>query len=502
MEWNSNGKVNNDNDGNKSRKKVIALIVTIVLVLVAALIIVYFRSQIRATTMRILRIEGEVTLEDDGKPKTVTTNLRLSSGNALSTATQSLVSIGLDDTKIVTLDELSRAIFNQKGKKLDLELTDGSLFFEVQKPLEDDEDMAIRTSTMVVGIRGTSGWVSVEGDHESLIICDGHVHVIGTNPHTGETKEIEVYAGQRVSTYLYNDRSVDSIMFYVEDVTERDLPEFLLERLRENPALLDKVCRETGWDKPWILGIEVIEPTPTPVPEAETVDDDDESEDDSKEVVSEEKQEAPAKSSENNGPTEEEIEELIKKMLAMITPTPTPAPVVTPAEPYIDPYSDEEDDEEEEHESKSNKVVITLPLPASGNYTAQAGGMASITLYQSNNTQIGANLIFEQNGDIRNPSGLGFTTNGVLLKMPITLNDGTNDHVYNNLSFVDYMQVNGPFEIHGSNGYVKATPISGPGTGSYYEYYDSNGTRQYPGPNDPAVTYGGDMNNYLIQNNL
>ena len=154
--------------------------------------------------MRILRMEGEVSLEENGKKKTATENLRLNSGNALSTEIKSLVSIGLDDTKIVTLDELSRAIFNQAGRQLDLELTDGSLFFEVQKALEDDETMDIRTSTMIVGIRGTSGWVSVEGDHESVIISDGHVHIIGTNPTTGETKEIEVYAGQRVSTNLYN----------------------------------------------------------------------------------------------------------------------------------------------------------------------------------------------------------------------------------------------------------------------------------------------------------
>ena len=114
--------------------------------------------------------------------------------------------------------------------------------------------MDIRTSTMVVGIRGTSGWVSVDGEHEQLIICDGKVHVIGTNPVTGEVKEIDVKAGQRITVYLYNDRAVDSIEFVLEEVTERELPEFLLNRLRENPELLEKVCRETGWDKPWILG--------------------------------------------------------------------------------------------------------------------------------------------------------------------------------------------------------------------------------------------------------
>ena len=157
-----------ENENKQKKKKMIIIIAAIIAVLAAVILILYFRSQIRATTMRILRLEGEVSLENDGKSRTVRENLRLNSGNALSTATKSLVSIGLDDTKIVTLDELSRAEFNQAGRKLDLKLTDGSLFFEVQKPLADDETMDIRTSTMVVGIRGTSGWISVGGRMRAL----------------------------------------------------------------------------------------------------------------------------------------------------------------------------------------------------------------------------------------------------------------------------------------------------------------------------------------------
>lgn len=242
------------------KKKIILIIVAAVILLLGIILFFLWRSKITATTMRILRIEGTVTLEEGGKNKTVKENLRLNSGNALSTALKSLVSIGLDDTKIVTLDERSRAVFEQSGRQLELKLTDGSLFFEVSQPLTDEESFDIKTSTMVVGIRGTSGWVSVDGEHESLIITDGVVHVIGTNPVTGEVKEIDVKAGQRITVYLYNDRNVDSIMFVLEEITERELPEFLLERLRENPTLLEKVCRETGWDKPWILGIKEEEP--------------------------------------------------------------------------------------------------------------------------------------------------------------------------------------------------------------------------------------------------
>ena len=241
---------------NQLGKKRIAIISAIVIVLILALIfILLYRKGIRATTMRLLRYEGTVTMEDNGASQAVKENLRLKSGNSLDTAEASLVSIGLDDTKIVTMDELSRSEFNQKGKYLNLNLTKGSIFFEVDKPLAENETFEIETSTMIVGIRGTSGWVSVSGENESLIITDGKVHVVGTNPVTGEVKEIDVKAGQRISVYLYNDREVDSIMFVLEDITERDLPEFVLRMLRENPELLDKVVRETGWDKPWILGI-------------------------------------------------------------------------------------------------------------------------------------------------------------------------------------------------------------------------------------------------------
>ena len=74
-----------DEEKKKKRNRVLILGGVILLIIVAFMIF-WFRSQIRATTMRVLRIEGEVTLEDNDKPKTITNNLRLKSGNALSTA--------------------------------------------------------------------------------------------------------------------------------------------------------------------------------------------------------------------------------------------------------------------------------------------------------------------------------------------------------------------------------------------------------------------------------
>ncbi len=239
--------------------KKIAVIVAILMASVAGIIIFIYAQRLTATTMRLLKMQGIVKLFDKEKEKTIIDNIRLANGNAIKTESASLAAIALDDSKVVTINDESRAQFEQKGKKLNIKLTDGSLFFEVSKKLAADETFDIRTSSMVVGIRGTSGYVAVDEEgYETLYITDGEVEVIGTNPVTGEQKVIRVKAGQRIRVYLYNDRPKDSIMFALEDVSEDDLKQAIKDRLIENDPLLAKVCNATGWDKDKILGIEVI----------------------------------------------------------------------------------------------------------------------------------------------------------------------------------------------------------------------------------------------------
>ena len=159
-------------------------------------------AKTKATTMRILKYQGSVTLKDNGKYKKIKEDLRLNSGNDLSTFIYSSASIGLDDEKIVTMDQNSEAIFKQDGKKLEMDMTKGSIFFEVKKPLEEDETFEITTSTMIVGIRGTSGYVEIDEDgNERVIVTDGVVHVIYTDPETGEIIETDVRAGEEVRVF-------------------------------------------------------------------------------------------------------------------------------------------------------------------------------------------------------------------------------------------------------------------------------------------------------------
>ena len=208
------------------------VIAVVVISAVAAGIIVFARSSYLANTMRLLRIEGTVNIEDSkGGSKPVSDYVRFKSGDALNTGNDGLASVGLDNAKVVTLQNDSRAEFLKKGKKLELRLTKGSLFFNV---------------------RGTSGFVYYDpkdAGRETLAVTDGVVEVTATNKDTGETKSTKVAGGQRVKVYLYSDRTVDSVMFKLDEITESDLAGFGLAGLADDDELMDRVSDFNKWNK-------------------------------------------------------------------------------------------------------------------------------------------------------------------------------------------------------------------------------------------------------------
>ncbi len=298
-----------------------ALTIGIPVVVIAAIIVVILlaNGSLRATSMRLLRMEGTVKLYDaDNNEKTLVDNMRFTSGDSISTGFASLASIALDDNKIVTLDENSRAQVLKSGNDLELNLTAGGVFFEVNKPLEDDESFNITTTTMTVGIRGTSGYVCVDNDGiATLILTSGHVHITGTNPTTGETKNLDVGPGSRVRVYLYNDRPVGSVDFVMTEVEETDLNDFIINYLCENQVARITVCTATGWSEDVILEIGGV---------ALTGESEEEIEETTEET--EEPTPTPSESSENdptNTPTSTPVPAGDGNQ-ATSTPTPTPSP--------------------------------------------------------------------------------------------------------------------------------------------------------------------------------
>ena len=113
-----------------------------------------------ATSMHLRKTEGTVGVSDgEGKDITAKDDLGLYSGYQVGTQEKSYAWIDLDRVKLTKLDADSQIEINKEGKKLEIDVKTGSLFFNVTEPLDDDETMNIAASTMIIGIRGTCGWV-------------------------------------------------------------------------------------------------------------------------------------------------------------------------------------------------------------------------------------------------------------------------------------------------------------------------------------------------------
>lgn len=238
----------------RKEKIVIAVIAAVVVAAVAVICIFAANKRLLATTMRLLRVEGTVSIEDSkGSSKQVLDNLRFQSGDALSTGEDGLASVGLDDYKIITLQNDSRAEFKKNKKQLELKLTKGAVFFNVTQKLRDDETFEIKTSTMTAGIRGTSGIVyydTQDSNRESLMVTDGTVEVSATNPSDNVTRTVKVEGGKSVKIYFCdNDDDHDSVEFVLNEITESDLSGFTLKWLADNNDLLKRISDFTGWDK-------------------------------------------------------------------------------------------------------------------------------------------------------------------------------------------------------------------------------------------------------------
>ena len=227
------------------------LAVSVIVVIVC--VIIFSRNTYLAKSMKLVRAEGTVKIEQEGgKLRQIKKNARFQSGEALVTYAGSLASVNLDDTKIITLQENSRAEFTKMNKQLALKLTQGALFFEVTQKLNADEIFEIKTSTITAGIKGTSGYFYIDEEgRETLTVTDGKVIISAVNPETGERKYAEVSGGQRLVVNLYSEsnKEHDTIELEVTDLVEEDLEDFALKMLGENERLLDRVCVYTGWDR-------------------------------------------------------------------------------------------------------------------------------------------------------------------------------------------------------------------------------------------------------------
>ena len=260
-------------------------------------------NQNTAAAMHLRRAEGTVAVSDSGgKNVPVLENLGLYSGYGVNTRSASYAWIDLDEVKLAKMDQNSEISIEKEGKALDIELKSGSLFFNVTEPLADDETMNIRTSTMLVGIRGTSGWVEENGGLSRVYILEGKVEC------SAEGQTVQVNAGE------FAELTADEKLV-VEPFTQQDIPSFVRD---EPDAALPGGADET----PGPEGSEAPKPTEAPAPTEPP-----EPSDASETTDAPETSDAPETT---DAPEPSDTPEPTPELTLTPTPTPTSTPELTP----------------------------------------------------------------------------------------------------------------------------------------------------------------------------
>lgn len=176
-----------------------------------------------ATAMRLEKTEGTVLVQDE-KEKNVEPRekLPLYSGYRLFTQEESYGWINLDDVKLAKMDKESAADISKEDKHLKVTVNQGNLFFNVTEPLADDESMEIEVGSMIVGIRGTCGWVDA-GIPAKVYILEGTVACKPLEKDAAAT----VSAGE-VGTLMTTE---NGLQILTDTFTREDIPDFVLAEL-------------------------------------------------------------------------------------------------------------------------------------------------------------------------------------------------------------------------------------------------------------------------------
>ncbi len=299
-----------------------------------------------AATVRLAKTEGTVSVtSSSGRSISLRSKMRIYNGYHVETEESSYAWLDLDDTKACKLDAVSEMEVRKSGKQLELLLNEGNLFFNVAEPLDDDESLNIRTSTMILGIRGTCGWVKAEDERTSrLYVLEGSVEVAVSDPVTGETKSETVDAGNGAVCVVYpQDQPGDKCEIIHSQLQASEIEGFVLTETVPDEALCERINEASGLDLRDYAG----DP-------ADRLRQD-------QEAVEEKLTEIEARS--------EQQESSISTEQVWTNPVPDPAPTVTPPSP-----------------------PSVSSVSSSGSDSSGSGGSSTVTLVISD--------IYQANGDV------------------------------------------------------------------------------------------------------
>ena len=240
-------------------------VLTMIILVVGCMPVNVLAEDYTATTVRLLRHEGNIEIKDaKGKKRAVLENVRFNSGETLSTGNKSSASIGLDEEKVLTMDEKSSVEFNKKSKKIELNVKSGQVLLDVKKKLNADEQLEVKTSNMSIGIRGTIVCIQAPNlnlmnpnilsdspelprlfSPTNIMLLEGRARV--TLPGVdGSIREITVEAGQKLEIRDeagdgYPDEEPECVPLRADDLNP-----FLLREINNDPVMKSRVAAQNN----------------------------------------------------------------------------------------------------------------------------------------------------------------------------------------------------------------------------------------------------------------
>lgn len=117
-------------------------------------------DSVDSKSIKLYEVNGEVTVKKGSKILPAKAGIRVFDGSVITTSKDSSLLLELDDSKYIKADENTKLKVSKSKKTNTISVVSGTVFFDVAKPLTSEETMSIRTTSLTMGIKGTSGAVN------------------------------------------------------------------------------------------------------------------------------------------------------------------------------------------------------------------------------------------------------------------------------------------------------------------------------------------------------
>lgn len=231
----------------------------LILMLTAALLganLRAFAEEVESRRFAVLSVSGDEAFITKGSAREVkaVAGMPVGQGSSLRTGKSTRLYLETGDSKTIRLDGSSQAeITKSSAKSLKLTLKSGALFFNVDKPLKEDEEMSIDAARTSMSIRGTSGILEfsegklvfylVEGkvswnlDGQELMLEPGQKAVLTENGQGG-------YALEGIGRFTWEDLSGFGLESVLDQREKVDLSVIGLENMGELGKALEKEWKQ------------------------------------------------------------------------------------------------------------------------------------------------------------------------------------------------------------------------------------------------------------------